>query len=82
MVMTTPGSIPSCLLLVLFSLTSLNDVDAYPKAADLAEDLADGSQQELEISSWSLSQLAEKNDLTPQRDEALQKIQEVCAMAI
>lgn len=74
-------SVPSCLLMLLLSLTSLNDVGAYPKS-DLIKD-ADGSEQELEISSWFLGeeQAAEKNDLGPQR-EALQKIQEVCVMTI
>jgi hypothetical protein len=63
---------------MLFSLASLSDVDAYPKS-DLAED---DSGQGRDISTWSLGQLAERNDLAPRRDEALQKIQEVCATTI
>ncbi|EZA51418.1 hypothetical protein DMN91_007419 [Ooceraea biroi] len=68
-------SVPSFLLVVLLSLTSLNDVDAHPKS-DFVED-GDGPERELEVSSWSLGQLAEKNDLAPRQDEALQKIQEI-----
>lgn len=65
--------VPSYLLVLLFLLTSLNDVDAR---SDSVED-RDGLEREL-TDLWPFSQLAEGNDLAPRREEILQKMQEVC----
>lgn len=73
MVMTR--SAPCRFLVLLLSLTSLCDVDAYPKSELRIED-GDGLEQELGESSWPFVQPADENDLAP-REEALQKIQEV-----
>jgi len=73
MVMTRSAS---CRFLVLLlSLTSLYDVNAYPKS-DLRTEDRDGLEQELEESSWPFVQPMDENDLAP-REETLQKIQEV-----
>jgi hypothetical protein len=65
------------LVLLLFSLSSLCDVnEAYPKS-DLQLEDRDGLEQELEELSWPLVQSTNENDLVPRREEALQKIQEV-----
>lgn len=68
-------SAPCRFLVLLLSLTSLCDVDAYPKSELQIED-GDGLEQELGESSWPFVPVDE-NDLVPRREEALQKIQEV-----
>ncbi|XP_018398313.1 PREDICTED: uncharacterized protein LOC108776256 [Cyphomyrmex costatus] len=68
-------SAPCCFLVLLFSLTSLCDVNAYLKP-DLQIENRDGLEQELRRL-WPFVQPVDENDLAPQRDEALQKIQEI-----
>ncbi|XP_014473783.1 PREDICTED: uncharacterized protein LOC106743942 [Dinoponera quadriceps] len=70
MVMTR--SVPACLLMLLFSLASLSDVNAYP-----SDFLEDRDEQQLGNSWPFFGQLTEENDLASRREEALQKIQEV-----
>ncbi|XP_071636640.1 uncharacterized protein [Temnothorax longispinosus] len=68
-------SAPCRFLVLLLSLTSLCDVDAYPKSESRIEE-RDGLEQELGESSWPIVQ-PDENDLAPRREEALQKIQEI-----
>ncbi|XP_071568517.1 uncharacterized protein [Temnothorax nylanderi] len=68
-------SAPCRFLVLLLSLTSLYDVDAYPKSESRIEE-RDGHEQELGESSWPVVQ-PDENDLAPRREEALQKIQEI-----
>ncbi|XP_012221208.1 bone morphogenetic protein 2-like [Linepithema humile] len=65
-------SVPSYSLVLLFLLTSLNDVDAYPRS-DPAGDRDGLGFADL----WPFAQLAEGNDLAPRREEVLQKMQEI-----
>lgn len=74
--MAMTGSAPCrFLVLLLLSLTSLCDVNAYPKSDHRIEDM-DGVEQELGESSWPFVQPADEN-LAPRREEVLQKIQEI-----
>ncbi|KAL0129606.1 hypothetical protein PUN28_001702 [Cardiocondyla obscurior] len=69
-------SAPCRVLVVLLSLTSLCDVNAYPKS-ELRIGNEDGLVQEFEKLSWPFVQSTGENDLAPRREEALQKIQEI-----
>ncbi|KYN10934.1 Protein DVR-1 [Trachymyrmex cornetzi] len=73
MVMTRRAS--CCFLVLLLSLTSLCDVNAYPKL-DLQTEDRDGLEQELR-ELLPFIQSADENELAPQREKALQKIQEI-----
>ncbi|XP_018312234.1 bone morphogenetic protein 4 [Mycetomoellerius zeteki] len=66
---------PCCFLMLLLSLTFLCDINAYPKL-DLQTEDRDGLEQELK-ELWPFVQPANENDFAPQREEALQKIQEI-----
>ena len=70
-VMTRSAS--CCFLVLLFSLTSLCNVNAK---LDLQTEDRDDLEQELR-ELWPFVQSADENDFAPQREEALQKIQEV-----
>lgn len=67
--------LPWLLVLVLVVLISLSYVNAHPKL-DLEDQ--DSRWRELEDLSASVDQLAKENDRALEREEALQKIQEVC----
>lgn len=72
-------SVASCLLVLLFSLTALSDVNSYQ--SDFLEN-GDGPKQQ-PGSSWPFfGQLTKENDLAPQREEALQRIQKVCVITV
>ncbi|KAG5310750.1 BMP2 protein, partial [Acromyrmex insinuator] len=62
-----------CFLVLLLSLTSLCDVNAK---SDLQTEDRDGLEQELR-ELWPFVQPTDENDLAPQREEVLQKIQEI-----
>ncbi|XP_018048199.1 PREDICTED: bone morphogenetic protein 2-like [Atta colombica] len=62
-----------CFLVLLFSLTSLCNVNAK---LDLQTEDRDDLEQELR-KLWPFVQSADENDFAPQREEALQKIQEI-----
>ncbi|KAG5328808.1 DVR1 protein, partial [Acromyrmex heyeri] len=62
-----------CFLVLLLSLTSLCGVNAK---SDLQTEDRDDLEQELR-ELWPFVQPADENDLAPQREEALQKIQEI-----
>lgn len=67
--------LPWLLVHVLVVLISLSYVNAHPKL-DLEDQ--DSRWRELENLSASVDQLAKENDRALEREEALQKIQEVC----
>lgn len=79
-VMTRSAPCRFLVLLLLLSLTSLCDVNAYPKS-DLPIQDRDDFEQELakggSSRSFVTAQPTDENDLAPRREKALQKIQEV-----
>lgn len=69
--------VPFCLLVLLYPLTFLSNINAYPKS-DFLED-GDGLEQEIEDPLQPFDWLdEERENFKPRREEVLQKVQEVC----
>lgn len=70
-------SLLSCLPVLLFSLISFSRINGYP--SDFFKDRNDPEEEEEEPENvWPFGVLVEENKLAPQREEILQKMQEVC----